>query len=873
MLVGIVLVLGIGFGVLFGWIAFFNTRALRRTIDLLAEEINELHRDVQSLRRADTPARPVAEQPAESRPAEQITPQVRPPAGAGGRGAVEPPLSPAPAPREPNPLLERIRTNWMIWLGGICVALAGIFLVRYSIDRGLLGPVARIVVAVAGGLVLHGFAEWLRRRTRGAHPAFAALAGGASITLYAAIFAGQALYSLLSPGLTFALLAAVSLLTMALALLHGPLLAIIGILGAYVVPILVASDDGNIIVALIYSLIVSAAALLLMRYVYRPWLLFGVVAGALGWWLLSLSAPEAEGAQGFYLAAFTWLVLAVPVFDWTLLREPRRTDPGGKRSTAGRELSLSPVEFAVMLAVAAEAISIAHLGFTTARESLILWTPLVAIVLLASRNREAFVPLGWAMLASQLAAWFAGGLELTGDNVRSAGLPKTTQTQFLLFALIMALVYGAGAWLASTGRPYSHWRMSLSCLSPLLWLALAWLLSTDLSVAWHWSVATALTGLVYVFASGKRLRRAPDDAGAAWLVLGGHLAYSLAVVMAFREATLTLALAAQVVTAAWLTRRFEVPALGWIIKGALAIIVARLTFNPWLLTYPADVHWSLWTYGGAMACCAMAACITPVGENLRRWLEGVALHLLVLFLGAEVRYWLYDGRIFIDEYTLTESAINTSLWGILALAYRYRASVSEHLSSFYTGCSRVLMVLALASYALSLTALNPLWASESVSSTPFVNLLLLAYGAPVVVAVLARYLFEPGFEKLAAAVAAGGSFVFVSMQIRHLWQGALDLDLPTSHGELYTYSIVWMVMAVAAMLIAARRLSAPVYRAGMGLLLLVIAKIFLVDMSDLDGLLRVASFLGLGLSLLGVAYLYQRITKNGGHPAAEAVDA
>jgi uncharacterized membrane protein len=375
-----------------------------------------------------------------------------------------------------------------------------------------------------------------------------------------------------------------------------------------------------------------------------------------------------------------------------------------------------------------------------------------------------------------------------------------------------------------------------------------------------------------VFVAGKRLRRAPEDAGAVWLVLAGHLAYSLAVVMAFREATLTLALAVQVVTAAWLMRRFDVPALGWIVKGALAVIVARLTFNPWLLTYPADVHWSLWTYGGAMACCALAARITPVvaaGGNLRRWLEGVTLHLLVLFFGAEVRYWLYDGRIFIDEYTLTESAINTSLWGILAITYHHRAKVSEHLSSFYTGCSRILMVLALASYALSLTTLNPLWANEGVSSTPVFNLLLLAYGAPVVVAVLARYRFEPGFQQLAAAVAGGGLFVFVSMQIRHLWQGALDLDLPTSHGELYTYSAVWMTMAVAAILIAARRLSAPIHRAGIGLLLLVIAKLFLIDMSDLDGLLRVASFLGLGLSLLGVAYLYQRITKPGGRPAVE----
>jgi uncharacterized membrane protein len=47
----------------------------------------------------------------------------------------------------------------------------------------------------------------------------------------------------------------------------------------------------------------------------------------------------------------------------------------------------------------------------------------------------------------------------------------------------------------------------------------------------------------------------------------------------------------------------------------------------------------------------------------------------------------------------------------------------------------------------------------------------------------------------------------------------------------------------------------------MALLMVVIAKIFLIDMDDLEGLLRVASFMGLGLSLLGLAYLHQRISR------------
>jgi uncharacterized membrane protein len=48
--------------------------------------------------------------------------------------------------------------------------------------------------------------------------------------------------------------------------------------------------------------------------------------------------------------------------------------------------------------------------------------------------------------------------------------------------------------------------------------------------------------------------------------------------------------------------------------------------------------------------------------------------------------------------------------------------------------------------------------------------------------------------------------------------------------------------------------------------LLAALKVFLVDMGDLDGLYRVASFLGLGLSLVSIGLLYQRFVAATGLP-------
>ncbi|MCB2068052.1 MAG: DUF2339 domain-containing protein, partial [Erythrobacter sp.] len=42
------------------------------------------------------------------------------------------------------------------------------------------------------------------------------------------------------------------------------------------------------------------------------------------------------------------------------------------------------------------------------------------------------------------------------------------------------------------------------------------------------------------------------------------------------------------------------------------------------------------------------------------------------------------------------------------------------------------------------------------------------------------------------------------------------------------------------------------------LMLLAVLKVFLVDAAGLEGLLRVASFLALGLSLIGIGWIYAR---------------
>ncbi len=119
----------------------------------------------------------------------------------------------------------------------------------------------------------------------------------------------------------------------------------------------------------------------------------------------------------------------------------------------------------------------------------------------------------------------------------------------------------------------------------------------------------------------------------------------------------------------------------------------------------------------------------------------------------------------------------------------------------------------------------------------------------------------PGGSRFAGAgVGLALMLLWLSLETRHWFQGeVLSIWRGASHAEMYTLSAVWLVFALGLWGLGAL-LRQPLFRYGaLVIVLLAALKVFLVDMADLDGLYRVASFLGLGLSLVSIGLLYQRV--------------
>lgn len=223
---------------------------------------------------------PVAEETfAEERSVKPISveqPSVTPPAPVWSMPGAAQPATTQPASAG---LEERFGTQWVVWIGGLALALGGIFLVRYSIEAGLIGPGVRIILGALFSTALIGAGEWARRNEATAGfatipsqhiPSILTAAG--TVAAYASVYAAFALYGFISAAVAFVLLGLVALATLAAALLHGPALAGFGIAGAFATPLLIASDEPSYWALYLYLAIVTAAAFALARIRLWRWL-------------------------------------------------------------------------------------------------------------------------------------------------------------------------------------------------------------------------------------------------------------------------------------------------------------------------------------------------------------------------------------------------------------------------------------------------------------------------------------------------------------------------------------------------------------------------------------------------------------------------
>lgn len=296
-LLGLVVAAALLVGPVVGAVTMARSRRTERRLRDLELEISRLARQVRSA--AASPKAPAAvptASPAPASPSEvrvreeapdarDVKPPAEPPAPPPDAPAPEPPPPVAASPEQPPPptspeppgpeepiLPSRPAFDWEQWigvrgaavLGGVLFALAGLYFVRFAIEEGWLAPPVRVALGLLAGLAAVVGSEALRRR--GYEPTANAVAGGGLVVLYAAVWAGHALYGLFPAALAFGSMIVVTAAAGVIAWRHrSQVVAVLGLAGGFATPLLLEIDPDRPLSLFGYLLVLDLALVLLAR--------------------------------------------------------------------------------------------------------------------------------------------------------------------------------------------------------------------------------------------------------------------------------------------------------------------------------------------------------------------------------------------------------------------------------------------------------------------------------------------------------------------------------------------------------------------------------------------------------------------------------
>ncbi|HEV8577947.1 MAG TPA: DUF2339 domain-containing protein [Thermoanaerobaculia bacterium] len=983
-------------------IALGRARRLEARVDILQTELTVLRRHVEAFKTAPSslpdveavaaprpepppkptpppvpavaPAMPAAPPPAATVPPRPVPPMTAPAPRVEAR--IEPRLEPSPPmpPAPPAPAAPRFDWESLLglkgaaWLGGITLVIAGIFLAKMAYDAGFFNPTLRaaaMVLAGVGGLI---WAEVSLRR--GYVTTANAVSGAAIAVLYTAFYAAHAVWHLLPLGLTFLMMALVTVVAGVVAIRYDALFsALLGLLGGFATPILLSTGEDRPVSLFSYILLLNLGLMAVAAKKRWHGLVLLGLAGTFfieAGWAAKFLAPEKLTIGLPVFLIFGLLYLLLPAIA------KQEESPSLLRAGAGgiavpflfglflagsaRYTGEWPLLFGYLALLDAALIAIALLrgrtilliggavatgltlplwAFQGLRPAA-LWGPTLAVIGLAAllnlparlarrlapqrleEDRDAYEGAGitaaaglgiYALILAEraaeppwpfavlLAALTLLLLERTGEErlrfvmpVGATGLAFLTQIWFhhgtagptlwrnlavpVLLAIVLSLVAARRARAPINALEDEGGAVGATIVSVL---GLMGCLTPELAADPLPLFAALAVYAVLLVVSARRRDWTPLVAAALVLsaafavgwqegyfeAAGGDLAVVLSIYGVFYLAFLVLPFAlAATVAPEWQERR-----LPWI-SSALA---GPAFFLP--LYRAVSIGWGK-AYIGALPLLLAALSVAAVAGVRRRFAAapegtpeaGRRLGYLALFSAVALGFIAVAIPLQLHRQWITVG------WALEAAAVWWLFGKLPHPGLKYFGA----LLFAFAGVRL---LANPEVLRYEERGLPIVNWLLYTYGVPALCCLVGAvwlkraeaarqgapdYDFLAGDRKVLPPAAAGLGlillFALINLEIIDFFSTSRYVELSTERqlARDLTMSLAWGLYAMALLLTGLWRKLRALRFLSLGFLLLTVAKVFLYDLSNLEGGYRILSFLGLGVALILVSLLYQR---------------
>ncbi len=744
---------------------------------------------------------------------------------------------------------------------GVLLSLIGLgFLLGVALEQGWITlsiGVRHLLVALAGVLLL--VMGW-RVRPRNAVYGLSLQGGGIGV-LYLTTYMAHAVYDLLPASVAAGSVIVITLGAGVLAVAQDSRsLAVLGITGGFLAPILAYSDASDHVLVFGFYIILSAAIVAVAWFKIWPVLNLvglGFTVGLTAFWLLYRYEEEGWATTQPLIAVLILLYMTIPLL-MALRRSPRIGDPMASPLLFGvpfiglgfQFLLTDHIEYGTATSAASLAVIhgvfavVVHRFGKEARNLVgVYWA--LAMTFLAIAAPLAFdaqyasavwalqaAMMVWVGLRHGLFIFVVGGgfLQLLSGGVflgyLSDSLPYPDGTTVLIngYFLGAALLAGTGLF---TSRIVDRREDLFNGSKDAPWFFLFW------GIGW-W----LLGGLVEV------VGQVPED---------GRVNASIAFVAVSLGA---MALAAPLI------RWPKLAASGILLLAVLPLaFILALVFQD----HPFETSgWATWT----VALVVYYSVLRLRGSEFPQVVT--AMHVtgywvLAVLLGTEI-HWQVD-RIATGVWPITAALAGflALVGGTLLARDRLAWPLKACRQTYLMGCTGpVVLALALTVLSINLTSSGE---APPLTHLPLLNPLEILTALVVVAALAWKKLAasetnHPLEEFVAANWAPGlavAGVVLLTMTVArtvHHWQGVpFDLESMTASTTLQaSLSIVWGLTGLTGMMVGGRSARRIVWVGGASLMGVVVVKLFLFDLSNTGTVARVVSFLGVGLLLLIVGY-------------------
>ncbi len=725
---------------------------------------------------------------------------------------------------------QALGSRWAIWVGGLALALGGIFLVRYSIEQGIFGPAVRLSIAAVAGAIALAAGELIRRRDvklsfagdQAAYVPGILTAAGAAI-LFAVTYAAHGLYEFIGPATSFAVLAAISIATVMLSLRHGPLLAGLGLAGSYATPALVSSQSPSPWILFSYLAVILAASTWLARIRSRIWIVNTALVGTT-LWAVGFAATAPTGDISSLTLPVASIVLVI-LLVWERGRKNRLLT-----LTAYGRYGHRPVHLAVVTVTLIALAALSDSGQEDLSARLVISVSVLLFLILAAFRRPAWLAVlaAAAVASTALLVWsrlgaFAGADLLLGNAVlSSAELPiEADYVGSVLVASVLFILVGsimAGRLCAVLGHSVI-WALAAVCV-PLAGYTLSALLFADLNSDLRYGAAAVALAVIFGSAAAylvfqQEAEKKGTGAVAVFLAAAAFSVWAAAHLLSGPAWTgIVLAIAALAATLAW--RKLRYPSLGWIAAAFAISVTARFAYDPAIaleLSKTPVFNWLLPGYYVPAVIFGLCAWIFGRNANAKpqRIMEGLSATAAILGAAVLIRHGMNDGILDGDgPVTLGEQTLYTLL-SLGASATLMRLDDRNPSPVFRFGSMLVGYIgLARAVYAHAFP-LNPLFNADLVGEHQLWNLVTAGYLLPAVGA-LAVWWFarsrRPAHYVLYLGIVSQFFLVtWIGLAVRHFYNApilALFLNPPAATLEAFSYAPAYLVAAIIALMLSRR---------------------------------------------------------------------